>query len=188
MRNDILAGWVGVGSQLDGLGHIGVDNLYFNCSRAADFALTDELTKLGSENVPAIAMRGVLLDVASYFGGEIVKEGTAFNRAEIDGALKRQRVGGIENGDIVLFLTGWTKLIGVDDARYGAGEPGLGVERAKYLAPLELAMVGADSLAVGVIPAEPRAGTFEVHQILLARNGIYVLENIDTDEMVKDEA
>src|SRR5687768_9180284 len=42
-NDDIIAGWVGVGSQLDGLGHIGVDNLYFNCNKAADFAMTDGL-------------------------------------------------------------------------------------------------------------------------------------------------
>src|SRR5687767_2743028 len=34
-NDDIITGWVGVGSQLDGLGHLGVDNLYFNCNKAA---------------------------------------------------------------------------------------------------------------------------------------------------------
>jgi len=29
---------------------------------------------------------------------------------------------------------------------------------------------------------------FEVHQILLAKNGIYILENMDTAELVKDQA
>ena len=46
-------------AQLDGLGHIGIDNLYYNCNRGIDFALTDGLKKLGIENVPAIATRGV---------------------------------------------------------------------------------------------------------------------------------
>lgn len=49
-------------------------------------------------------------------------------------------------------------------------------------------IVGSDSLAVEVLPAEPDAGAFEVHQILLAQNGIYILENINTEEMVKDKA
>jgi hypothetical protein len=35
-NDDIIAGWAGVGTQLDGLGHIGVDNLYYNCNRAVD--------------------------------------------------------------------------------------------------------------------------------------------------------
>lgn len=29
---------------------------------------------------------------------------------------------------------------------------------------------------------------FEVHQILLPMNGVYILENINTKEMVKDKA
>ena len=29
---------------------------------------------------------------------------------------------------------------------------------------------------------------FEVHQILIPRNGIHILENINTEEMVKDQA
>jgi kynurenine formamidase len=187
-NDDIINGWVGIGSQLDGLGHIGVDNLYFNCNKAAEFAMTDGLKKLGIEKVPAVATRGVLLDMAGYFKTDIVKEGTAFNRAEIEGAMKRQGVKSIEKGDVVLFYTGWTKLIGKDNKRYGAGEPGVGVEGAKYLASLEVAMVGADTWAVEAIPFEKNAGVFEVHQIFLPLNGIYILENMDTEEMVKDQA
>ncbi len=187
-NDDIIAGWIGIGSQLDGLGHIGVDNLYFNCNKAADFAMTDGLRKLGIEKVPAIATRGVLLDMAGYFNTDIVKEGTAFNRAEIDGAMKRQGVTSIEKGDVVLFYTGWTRLIGKDNKRYGSVEPGLGVEGAKYLASLEVAMIGADTWGVEVVPFEKDAGVFEVHQILLPRNGIYTLENMNTEEMVKDQA
>ena len=187
-NDDIIAGWVGIGSQLDGLGHIGVDNLYFNCNKAADFAMVDGLKKLGIEKVPAVATRGVLLDMAGYYNTDIVKEGTAFNRAEIEGAMKRQGVKPIEKGDVVLFYTGWTKLIGKDNKRYGSVEPGLGVEGAKYLASLEVAMVGADTWGLEVIPFEKNAGIFEVHQILLPLNGIYILENMNTEEMVKDEA
>jgi kynurenine formamidase len=187
-NDDIIAGWVGIGSQLDGLGHVGIDNLYFNCNKAADFAMADGLTKLGIEHVPPIATRGVLLDMAGYFNTDIVREGTVFNRAEIEGALKRQGVTAIEPGDVVLFYTGWVKLLGKDNARYSSGEPGLSLEGARYLASLGVAMVGADTWAVEVVPFEKGAGTFEVHQILLPQNGIHILENMDTEEMVKDQA
>src|SRR4026207_2578826 len=40
-NDDIINGWAGVGTQLDGLGHIGIDNLYYNCNRSIDFAATD---------------------------------------------------------------------------------------------------------------------------------------------------
>jgi len=126
--------------------------------------------------------------MAGYFNTDIVKEGTAFNRPEIEGAMKRQGIRSIEKGDVVLFYTGWTKLIGKDNKRYNAGEPGLGVGGAKYLASLEVAMVGADTWGLEVIPFEPNAGVFEVHQILIPLNGIYIIENMATEAMVKDQA
>lgn len=187
-NDDIIAGWVGVGSQLDGLGHVGVDNLYFNCNRAPDFAMADGLKRLGVEHVPAVATRGIVLDMAGYFNTDIVKEGTAFNRAEIEGAMKRQGLASIEKGDVVLFHTGWLKLLGKENARFGSVGPGLGREGAKYLASLGVAMVGADTPSVEVIPFEKDAGLFEVHQILIALNGIHLLENMYTEELVKDRA
>jgi kynurenine formamidase len=187
-NDDIITGWVGVGSQLDGFGHLGIDNLYFNCNRAADFTAPDGLKKLGIENVPAIATRGVLLDMTGYFNTDIVKEGIAFNRAEIEGALKRQGIRAIEQGDVVLFYTGWQKLVGKDNTRFISVNPGLGREGARYLASLGVAMTGSDTPNFEVLPFEKDAGVYEVHQILLALNGIHILENMNTEEMVKDQA
>lgn len=187
-NDDIISGWVGMGSQLDGLGHVGIDNVYYNCNKAADFAKVDGLTKLGIEHVPPVATRAVLLDMAGYLKSNPVKAGTAFNRAEIDGALKKQGIKAIEKGDVVLFYTGWLKLLDKDPKKYAATEPGLGVEGAKYLASLGVAMVGADTWAVEVLPGEKDKGAFEVHQILLAQEGIHILENMNTEAMVKDKA
>jgi len=187
-NDDLIVGWAGVGSQLDGLGHIGIDNLYYNCNKAGDFAMTDGLKKLGVEHVPAVATRGVLLDMAGYFNTDIVKEGTPFNRAEIEGAMKRQGIKSIEQGDVVLFYTGWLKLLGKDNKRFNSVAPGLGRDGARYLASLNVAMIGSDTWSFEVIPFEKDAGIFEVHQILIPLNGIHILENINTEEMVQDQA
>jgi len=187
-NDDLITGWAGIGTQLDGLGHIGIDSLYYNCNKAADFAMTDGLKKLGVEHVPAVATRGILLDMAGYFNTDIVKEGTAFNRAEIEGAMKRQGIKAIEKGDVVLFYTGWLKLLGKDNKRYAAAGPGLGRDGAKYLASLEVAIIGSDTWAFEALPFEKDAGVFEVHQILIPLNGIHILENANTEEMVKDQA
>ena len=187
-NDDIIMGWVGIGSQLDGLGHIGVDNVYYNCNKAQDFAQAGGLTKLGIEKVPPFATKGILLDMAGYYNTDIVKEGTAFNRPEIEAAMKRQGIASIERGDVVLFHTGWTKLIGKDNKRYGSVEPGLGVGGARYLAERGVAAVGADTWGVEVLPFEAGEGVFGVHQILIPMNGIYILENMETAEMVKDRA
>lgn len=87
---------------------------------------------------------------------------------------------------MVIFYTGWSQLIGKDDKRYGTVEPGLGIEGAQYLASLGVVAVGADSWAVEVLPPERANDAFHVHQILLAMNGVYILENIDAGEAVAD--
>jgi len=188
-NDDIIMGWNGVGPQIDGMGHIGIDGVYYNCNKAADFAKVNGLTKLGVETVPAIATRGIVLDMVTLYGKDgLVPEGTAFNQPEIEAAMKRQGVKSIEKGDVVIFHTNWNSLIGKDDKRYGSVEPGLGVGGAKYLAERGVAAVGSDSWGLEVLPFEKNAGVFEVHQILLPMNGIYILENMYTAELVKDQA
>ncbi len=186
-NDDMINGWNGVGPQIDGFGHIGIDNIYYNCLKEADIGKTTGLTKLGIETVPAIATRGVVLDMAGLMGVETIKEGTAFNVAEIEAAMKRQGISTIGKGDVVLFYTGWLKLLGTDDKRYASVEPGLGLEGARYLAAKGVAAIGADTWALEVIPFEKDAAPFEVHEILIPRNGVYILENMNTEELVKDK-
>ena len=78
--------------------------------------------------------------------------------------------------------------MGKEDKRYISGEPGLGKDGALYLASKEVVAVGADTWGLEAIPFEPGVGVFEVHQILIPRNGIYILENIKTDELARDKA
>ena len=87
----------------------------------------------------------------------------------------------------MIFHTGWLSLIGKDDKRYGAGEPGLGVEGAKYLTGKGVVAVGADTWELETVPLEFK-NIFEVHQILLAMNGTYILENMDTSGLAADKA
>jgi hypothetical protein len=184
-NDDIIEGWVGIGSQIDGLGHVGVDWVYYNGLKSADFAAADGLKKLGIEKVPPIVTRGVVLDTAAYYNTDIVKEGTAFNVKEIEEVAKKEGVE-IRQGDVVLFHTGWTSLIGKDDKRYGAGEPGVGVEGAKYLVSKGVVAVGSDTWAVETVPSESK-DIFPVHQIFLPMSGTYILENINTDQLAADK-
>jgi kynurenine formamidase len=184
-NDDIIEGWVGIGSQIDGLGHIGVGWTYYNGFKSTDFAAADGLKKLGVEKIPPIVTRGVLLDMAAYYNTDVVNEGTAFNVAEIEGAAKKQGVE-IRQGDVVIFRTGWTSLIGKDDKRYNAGEPGVGVEGAKYLVSKGVVAVGSDTWAVEVLPFESK-DVFPVHQIFLPMSGTYILENMNTDQLAADK-
>jgi hypothetical protein len=56
-NDDMISGWVGVGSQIDGLGHLGVDHVYYNGNKVADFGDVGGLKKLGIDKVPPIVAR-----------------------------------------------------------------------------------------------------------------------------------
>ena len=185
--DDTMNGWMGVGSQIDGLGHAATNGVYYNGLRAEDFAKTDGLRKFGIHAVPPIVTRGVLLDMAACRGSDMLKEGTAYSREEIIACEKRQGVS-IEKGDVVLLHSGWMKILESDPARFGAAEPGLGVSGAEYLVEKDVMAVGADTWGVEVLPPENEKILFRVHQILLNYNGIYIFENLDTREMAADKA
>jgi kynurenine formamidase len=184
-NDDLLHTWMGIGSQLDGLGHMGIEHRYYNGLHASDFVTAKGLSKLSTDKLPPIVTRGVLLDMARHLGQAILPEGTAFNRKEIEAAAQAQGVT-IEAGDVVLFHTGWLNVAETDTARFMAGEPGLGVDGARYLAELGVVAVGSDSWAVEVIPHEDPTLAFPVHPELLAKNGVYILENMDTRALAAD--
>ena len=109
------------------------------------------------------------------------------NRADIEAAVAKQRTP-IRKGDVVLLHTGWlASLADTDKKAYLEKEPGLGKDGARYLASLGVVAVGADNWAVEPIPSEDPEEAFPVHQILLARNGIYILENMNVGPLAADK-
>jgi kynurenine formamidase len=186
-NDDILMAYVGIGSQLDGLGHVGIDHRYYNGAHAKDFVTPGGLKKYGTENVPPIATRGVLLDMAKLFKTKQLPAGRAFNKKEIEAAEKAAGVT-IGKGDVVLFHTGWLALADKDKAKFMGGEPGLGKEGAALLAARGVVAVGADTWGLEAVPFEVKTEAFPVHQILLAKNGVYILENMNTAALAADGA
>lgn len=184
-NDDLLFTWMGIGSQLDGLGHMGIEHRYYNGVHASDFITPSGLTRYSLHELPPIVTRGVLLDMAAHLGKDVLEPGTVFNRAEIEAAAKAQGVT-IERGDVVLFHTGWLSVADSDAERFMSGEPGLGLDGARHLASLGVVAIGSDSWAVEVIPHEDPEQLFPVHPELLAKNGVYILENMDTRALAAD--
>ena len=134
-NDDIFIGWFGIGSQLDGLGHIGDANgIHYNCYDAKEIAEFTGLTKLGTHNVPPIVARGIVLDMAAYKGVAFLKAGEYFTVEDVKAAEARQNTP-IREGDVVLFHTGWTDAkLASDPQAWAAGAPGQSEEVARYLA------------------------------------------------------
>ncbi|WP_225767662.1 cyclase family protein [Inquilinus sp. Marseille-Q2685] len=116
-NDELVEAWTGVGTQLNGIGHIGIDHVYYNGNKAADFVTVEGVTKLGIEKVPPMVTRGIVLDMTGHYGQAIVPESTEFTVADIQAVLKKEGLT-LRKGDVVLFNTGWLELIGKDDKRF----------------------------------------------------------------------
>ncbi len=179
-----------VGTQFDGLGHIGTrvgtDDVFYNGFKLADIGTAYGLSKLGVENAPPFFTRGVLLDVAAYKGLDRLDPTYIVTVEDIQGTLRRQGTE-IREGDVVLFRTGHGQLWMRDNETYAASNPGPGVTAIKWLIERNIVMTGADTPSVEAVPGEDPDRPFEAHQWLLNRNGIYNLENLDLEQLAADQ-
>ncbi len=186
-NDDWMLTWLGIGTQIDGLGHFGIDHRYYNGNAIADIFSPEGLKKFATHTLPPIVTRGVLLDLAGLAGKPFLEAGTGIGSRELKAAAKRQGVA-IGAGDVVILHTGWQRFASEDPDRFLSGMPGLSAEGAEWLASKSVVAVGADTWGLDALPAEPETQVFPAHQVLLAKNGIYILENMRTEELVADEA
>ena len=185
-HDEVVSGELGqVGTQFDGLGHIGIGDVFYNGNNRADFSRPDGLEKLGIENVGPLVTRGVLVDVAAFKGVARLDASYEITLADLRGALERQRLE-IRSGDVVIVHTGWSSLWKVDNVAFGATSPGIGLEAAEYLVEREVVLVGSDTWSMEVVPNPNPDLAFPVHQLLIPRNGIYIFENLRTEELARD--
>jgi kynurenine formamidase len=190
-HDEMFSGEIGqVGTQLDGLGHVGVrlpdDDYFYNGFKLADFGDAYGLKKLGIENVGVFFTRGVLADVASYKGVERLEPGHVITARDLQETLKAEGVR-VNEGDAVFIRTGHGKLWMKDNKTYGDGEPGIGMDAARWLSAQKTVLTGGDTWAIEVVPHENPDRPFEVHQWMLTRHGIYNLENLDLEELAADK-
>ena len=185
-NDDILQMWIGTGPQLDGLGHIGDDDVFYNCNKGEDFSFITGLTKLGIEKVPPLVGRGVLINMAKYFGIDNMEGGQGITRENIQEAAKQQNVT-LKKGDIIIFHTGWTDAkLKSSPEEWGSTIPGITNDAAVYLASLNPMAVGADTWGLGAVPPIEGEKVYYDHVTLIKENGIYILETMNTGKLASE--
>ena len=191
-HDDLFSGEIGqIGTQLDGLGHVGVridgDDYFYNGFRRSQFGTAYGLEKLGIENVGVFFTGGVLIDVAASRGVERMNSGEVITARDLEKALAGQHLE-VREGDVVLIRTGYGQLWMKDNAAYGAGEPGIGMDAARWLAPARSSWSAPTrSRPRSSPPRTPTARSRSTRQ-LLVRHGIYNLENLDLKDLTRDKA
>jgi kynurenine formamidase len=191
-----------VGTHLDGMGHIGIKDCYYNQTPMGKFVTQNKMLKLGLENLKPFQTRGVIIDMVKVYeqAGKLksnaacrkpcIDKGTVISVADLQAGLKMYNVT-LREGDAVLIHTGWEDLFlqyPKQNALYNSGEAGIGIEAAKWLASQKIVVVGVDNWAVEVIPGEDPKLAFQVHKFLLTDNGIHIIENARTDLIAEEAA
>jgi kynurenine formamidase len=196
-HDEFVTGQIGqVGTQFDGLGHIGVQlgpdgdrnqMRFYNGFTEQEIASSEGLRKLGIEHVKPIVTRGHLVDVAGL-KGRMLNAGEEVTVADVRSALSRQgmREEDIRQGDAILFHTGWGRLWMKDNAKYSASMPGIGLEVARWAVQRGLCLTGGDTSSVEVVPNPDASLAYPVHAELLTKNGILNHENLVFDELLAD--
>ncbi|MEM8793279.1 MAG: cyclase family protein [Pseudomonadota bacterium] len=189
--DEFLATEIGqVGTQFDGLAHIGIGrangpNLFYGRRTQAEVVGPTGVQALGMEQVKPFFTRAVLFDIAALRGRRM-DAGEEITVADLEEALERQAVAAPGRGDVAILHTGWGSLWIEDNATFNSGAPGIGMAAARWMVERGVAIVGADTWPVEVVP-NPGGLAFPVHQELIPRNGIFIHENLATERMAELE-
>jgi kynurenine formamidase len=192
---------------IDAIGHIGRDGKLFGGVDAAKS--TENPDGIGASGVGAnlaidqfpkdlLINRGVLLDVARVINGNSDPLPADFEITSKHLALTahRQRVK-LRKGDIVFIRTGWGQYFkpkpGNPDYA-GPNSPGPGLDGAEFLIRHGARVVGNDTLTfekrppIAFPPDVPQFQVFPVHMRLIADKGIYIIENLNLEDLARARA
>ncbi|OED38651.1 hypothetical protein AB833_19110 [Chromatiales bacterium (ex Bugula neritina AB1)] len=184
--DDFLSTEIGqVGTQFDGLAHIGIgkeEKLFYGGIPANEVAGSYGVQKLGLEHVKPFFTRGVLADMVAL-KGRALEAGEEITAADLKAAFEKQGTAPPGKGDVLLVHTGWGQHWITDNAKFNSGCPGLGLDAAAYLIEAGIAIAGADTWPVEVVPNPDPTLAFPVHQEFITKNGIFIHENIATEKL-----
>jgi kynurenine formamidase len=196
-RHDDTLGSGGVRSsafgQLHGTEHAGthIDALSHQAERMAlhgGVAVTPEtqtatgFTALGAEQLPPIFADGVLLDVAGLKGVESLEPRYAVTAEDLVDCCGRQNVA-VEAGSVVLVNLGNGHHWG-DELRY-LDAPGMARSASEWLVEKAVLAVGSDNISWDLIESwdDELNCNLPGHLLLLARSGIFIMENLNLIEL-----
>jgi kynurenine formamidase len=165
---------------------MGEDGMFYNCHRGADFSAITGLTRLDISQVPPMVTRGVLIDMAKHFDVASLEAGQPITAEDLRAAMSSQKVAPRE-GDVILLHTGYTDAqLTTNPDLWASTIPGITNDAARFLATLKPVAFGADTWAVGAIPAIEGDKLFYDHIVLLKDHGIYILETMNTGRLAAE--
>jgi kynurenine formamidase len=182
--NELIITSTHTSTHIDALSHVSENGMLYGGVDAAKAQQGTELFKEhGVETIAPIFRRGVLLDIARTKKVDVLQPAEEVTVADLELATKNAGVS-YKSGDVIFLRTGWTRhwsdsrtYLGLDSA----GTPGVAASGAEWLAAKKPFAVGNDT--AGFEQIVQTNITMDAHRILLAQNGIHIIENLDLEEL-----
>jgi kynurenine formamidase len=182
--NELIITSTHTSTHIDALSHVSENGKLYGGVDAAQAQQGTQLFKEhGVETIAPVFRRGVLLDIARAKKVDVLAPAEEVTVADLELALKNANVA-IHPGNVILLRTGWTaywtnanKYLGLDSK----GTPGVAASGAEWLASKKPFAVGNDTAGFEQIVQTDI--TMDAHRILLAQNGIHIIENLDLEEL-----
>jgi kynurenine formamidase len=173
------------GTHIDALSHQARDLMLFGGVKAEAVETPTGFKQLGVETVPPLLRRGVLLDVAGWKGVDRLAPRTAVSGPELAACAAGQGVE-VRAGDVLLVRTGYAALWH-DEAAY-LDAAGVARSGTLWAAGQGVVAVGADNMAWDVPDErdEETGATLFAHLYLLTQKGVYIIENLNLEELAHD--
>lgn len=182
--NELIITSTHTSTHIDALAHVSENGKLHGGVDAANAQKGTQLFKEhGVETIAPIFRRGILLDIARCKGKDVLDAAEEITVADLELAAANAKAE-FRPGDVILLRTGWTRhwnnaqtYLGLDSA----GTPGVSIAGAEWLAAKKPFAVGNDTAGFEQIVQDDI--TMHAHRILIAQNGIHIIENLNLEEL-----
>jgi kynurenine formamidase len=171
-----------IGTHIDGLMHVSSGTTMFGGGELADVCGENGFTRDGIDTVVPIVTRAVVVDMAHRLGDPLPDRYEVTIR-DIQGTLFGQH-SRLKTGDAILVRTGKVRQYGVDNDAYQQAQPGVGPDAAIWLYEQGMAVLGTDTTGTEPVPFPDPSRT--THQAMLVERGVHLLENLNLEELGRD--
>jgi kynurenine formamidase len=164
-------------THLDALSHVWHDGTMWN-GISASTVTSRGASRCGIEGVGPIVTRMLFLDLADETAAA---DGEPIGAERLDRAMGERGLAPAP-GDAILVRTGWLAAW-----RQGRATeerwPGLDADCGEWLGDNDIALVGADNIAVEVSPSTVPGSAMPLHLAAIRDRGVYLLELLDLEDL-----
>lgn len=179
---EVISGSIHQSSHIDAFIHAQRNGIVFGKRRVQDLLTEKGWRAYGAETIPPIVTRGLVIDAASIVGRTPVSDGYAITSQELKAAVQSQDLE-LKQGDAVLVRTGKIAQYATDRRAFEAGCPGISASAARWLIEQGMTVFGLDATSADPHPVPDWQDT--VHEELLVKRGIHIIENLYLEDLVR---